>query len=265
MTAIYAVSDVHGHPEALRTTLTDAGLTDNEGRWAGADARLWFLGDYLDRGPDGIGVLALIRDLVEHSDGAVQALLGNHEVLALGMWHFGDRPIGGEQGNLLERTLTRAPSFERTWRRNGGSATDQARLAPYVEWLRALPFVGLDGEHLLMHSDTIGYLDWGDSVARINDTGRALLASDDLGVWWEVWRRLTDRYAFRGPAGAAVAAGLLDTLGGRTVIHGHSVIADLFREPLEQTTGPRSYAHGRALAIDGGLFDGGPCLLARLA
>lgn len=265
MTAIYAVSDVHGHPDALRRVLAEAGLTDPEGRWTGADARLWFLGDYLDRGPDGIGVLDLVRTLTEQSEGAVRALLGNHEVLALGMWHFGDQPVAGEHGSLLERTLHRSPSFERTWRRNGGSATDQARLARYVEWLRELPFVAVDADHLLLHSDTVGYLDWGDAIDEINATGRALMASSDIAVWWEVWRRLTDRYAFRGESGPAIAAGMLATLGGSRIVHGHSIIADLFGGEVAETTEPRSYADGRALAIDGGLFDGGPCLLARLS
>ena len=59
----YAVSDIHGHPEKLAKALWTAGLTDAEGNWSGQDVRLWFLGDFFDRGPDGIGVLALVRRL----------------------------------------------------------------------------------------------------------------------------------------------------------------------------------------------------------
>ena len=40
MTRVYAVSDVHGHPEKLKASLHEAGLTDAEGNWSGQDARL---------------------------------------------------------------------------------------------------------------------------------------------------------------------------------------------------------------------------------
>ena len=47
-------------------------------------------------------------------------------------------------------------------------------------------------------------------------------------------------------------------------MHGHSIIATLTGELPSQTTGPLWQAGGRALAIDGGLYAGGPLLLVRL-
>ena len=47
-------------------------------------------------------------------------------------------------------------------------------------------------------------------------------------------------------------------------MHGHSIIATLTGELPSQTTGPLWQAGGRALAIDGGRYAGGPLLLVRL-
>ncbi|MGW8566520.1 metallophosphoesterase family protein [Isoptericola sp. NPDC055881] len=258
MTKVYAVSDVHGYRDVLVRALADEGLTDADGRWAGADARLWFLGDYLDRGPDGVGVIDLVRALVDESEGAVGALLGNHEVLALGMRTFGatEVPPPGEPGR----------SFARSWGRNGGRPGDQARLTDdHVTWLRTLPMAARDAGALLVHSDTLAYLEWGRTLDDLVAAGRDRLASDDLAVWWETWRLLTSRAAFRGEDGPRAARELLDQLGGDRVVHGHSIVAEMLGRPYTDITEPLSYADGRALAVDGGIYEGGPCLVARLA
>ncbi|HSA52175.1 MAG TPA: metallophosphoesterase, partial [Yinghuangia sp.] len=52
---LYVVGDVHGHLDELEAALQEQGLIDDEGRWTGGASRLWFLGDFTDRGPDGIG------------------------------------------------------------------------------------------------------------------------------------------------------------------------------------------------------------------
>ena len=253
----FAVSDVHGYAGKLQDSLHRAGLTDDGGDWAGTDARLWFLGDYFDRGPDGIAVVDLVRRLEKQSAGAVRALVGNHEVLALGMHLFGTTEV--PHNGLLTRT------FERSWLLNGGRDGDQERLTDdHVEWLRGLPVIALDGDHLLMHSDTLEYLDWGDTAEEINATGREILEGNDLTAWWDVWRRMTTRYAFRGPDGEENAQRLMDILGGERIVHGHSVIADQLGIHPMQIEGPYLYAGGKALGVDGGLFVGGPCLVVEL-
>ena len=257
MTEVYAVSDVHGHLDKLTRALTEAGLVDEHGDWAGRDARLWFLGDFLDRGPDGVGVIDLVRRLTEQSAGEVRALLGNHEILALGMRLFGTTEIPHD--GIVPRT------FERSWALNGGMDSDQQRLTDeHVEWLIDLPMVALDGDHLLIHSDNTEYFAWGQSIDAINTAARADLHNPDLEVWWEIWRRMTSRYAFRGKTGPAVAAEVLRRLGGRRLVHGHSIIADLAGVDPSALTRPVLYADGLALGIDAGAYDNGPCLVAKL-
>jgi hypothetical protein len=257
--ATYVVGDVHGHLDELLGALADAGLVDNEATWAGGDTHLWFLGDFVDRGPDGIGVIDLVMRLAaeaETAGGHVEALLGNHEILLLGTHRFGDTNVPSDFGPR---------SFARSWEMNGGQLTDQEAVTDsHIEWLSSRPALALVGDHLLMHSDTLEYLVWGAEIDEINEGIQEVLASDDIVEWWEVWRRLTTRHAFRGPYGGEVAGQLLAVLGGDQVVHGHSVIADQLGVAPAQIEAPYEYADGRALGVDGGVFVGGPCLVVRL-
>lgn len=256
---VYVVGDVHGHRAELVAALRAAGLVDAGAAWAGGSARLWFLGDFVDRGPDGIGVIDLVMRLGEQAaaaGGRVEALLGNHEVLLLGTHRFGDEEVPSDFGTR---------SFARSWEMNGGRVSDQRGLTDeHVEWLVDRPVLALVGDHLLMHSDTLEYLEWGTDIEGVNAAVREILRSDDLVEWWEVWRRMTTRYAFRGPRGEQVAADLLAVLGGRRVVHGHSVIADQLGVAPHEVDGPLEYAGGLALGVDAGLFVGGPCLVVPL-
>jgi Calcineurin-like phosphoesterase len=256
----YVVSDVHGHVGQLVAALRHVNLLDSDGAWCGGRARLTFLGDYFDRGPDGIAVVELIRRLQSEADmtgGRVDALIGNHEILALGMTRFGGRRVPSD--------LWSRPSFARTWALNGGQVHDQKRLTDgHIEWLCGLDSVVLAGPDLLLHSDTTEYLRWGHTTQQINDAVRKVLAGDDLEQWWQCWGRLTTRYAFAGLDGEQVATELLDVLGGERIVHGHSVIATFTGQHPSVVAGPLSYAGGRALAIDGGIYCGGRCLVVRL-
>jgi hypothetical protein len=256
----YVVSDVHGHAAPLVAALRQASLVDPDGSWAGGKARLTFMGDYFDRGPDGVAVVDLVRRLQNEAataGGKVEALIGNHEILALGMDRFGDRQLRSERWI--------GSSFADSWALNGGKVRDQQGLTDeHRGWLSGLDSVVLAGSDLLLHSDITEYLDWGSTPQEINDGVREVLAGNDLGQWWECWVTLTGRHAFAGADGEQVAIELLDQLGGQRIVHGHSIISTFTRQPLDEVTGPLSYAGGRALAIDGGLFAGGPCLVVGL-
>ncbi|OQO92712.1 serine/threonine protein phosphatase [Saccharomonospora piscinae] len=259
---MFVVGDVHGHRDELADALRDAGLLDDADRWSGADASLWFLGDFVDRGPDGVAAIDLVRSLQQQapsSDGSVETLLGNHEILLLGTYFFGDTTLPADAGAPAGR------SFARSWAVNGGQVADQDALTrEHVEWLITRPVVALAADHLLLHSDTLEYLDWGDTVDEINAEVKRVLAADDIMHWWGVWRRMTTRFAFRGPEGAEAADALLAQLGGDRVVHGHSVIADQVGVHPVELDAPHLYAGGRVLGVDTGLFAGGPCLVTEL-
>ncbi|MGH3520951.1 MAG: metallophosphoesterase family protein [Haloechinothrix sp.] len=257
--ATFVVGDVHGHREPLADALRDKGLIDAEGNWSGGRTRLWFLGDFVDRGPDGIGVIDLVMRLHEQAadaDGLVQTLLGNHEILLLGMRGFGDAEVPSGPGYR---------SFARSWILNGGQMADLDRLTDrHIDWLARRPLIAHAEDHLLLHSDTLEYFEWGSDTEEINSAVHEVLAGEDLAQWWEVWRRMTTRYAFRGPEGPEVAEMVLDRLGGKLIVHGHSVIADQVGLHPMDIQGPHLYAGGKVLGVDAGLFVGGPCLVVKL-
>ncbi|QFU85937.1 metallophosphoesterase family protein [Amycolatopsis sp. YIM 10] len=255
----YVVGDVHGHREGLTEALLAKELVDADGDWAGGKSRVWFLGDFVDRGPDGVGVIDLVMRLQEQAaeaGGEVHSLLGNHEILLLGMHRFGDTEVPSDFGPR---------SFGRSWEINGGQPSDQEKLTGrHIEWLVRRPLLAHAENYLLMHSDTLEYLEWGADVEEINQNVAEVLAADDISDWWEVWRRMTTRYAFRGPNGPEIAQLLLERLGGERIVHGHSVIADQLGIHPAQIEAPYLYAGGKVLGVDGGLFVGGPCLIVPL-
>jgi hypothetical protein len=248
MGSIYVVSDVHGHLADLRLNLVQAGLVDDADRWTGGDAELWILGDLVDRGPDGIGVVRLVRSLQEQAPDQVHMLMGNHEALMLGYHLFPDS------------------RFAEVWLINGGRYDDQEGLSEDdVTWLRTLPAMGLAGDNLLVHSDTAGYLGWGSSVDEVNATVTERLAGNDFETHFDVFAALTHRYDFAGPDGPDIARKMLGAFGGNRIVHGHSIIGTLIDVPSSEVEAPIAYAEELVIAIDGGRYDGGPLLLVQLS
>ena len=112
---LWVVGDVHGALGKLKMLLLRAGLADFDGSWRGGQAHLVLLGDYLDRGEDGAGVLRLVRTLQRQAalvGGRVDALLGNHEVMFLAALSFRHRDPRDELG------------FYEYWHSNGGQPRD---------------------------------------------------------------------------------------------------------------------------------------------
>lgn len=257
---LYVASDVHGHLDKLTEALAAAELTDDDGRWSGGDARLWILGDLFDRGADGVGVVELIMRLADEAEadgGMVDTLLGNHEVLMLGAQRFGDEELTDADGNPR--------SFQMWWHLNGGQDDDIARLAErQLAWLRGRPAMALVDDHLLMHTDTTEYAAYGRNITSVNRAVRKILKSSDHEKWWTLFRRLTVRHRFEAKDGPDQAGAMLDFFGGSRMVHGHSTIPDRLGIPGAEVTGPRLYCKGLALCVDGGTYQGGPCLVVEL-
>lgn len=68
-----AIGDIHGCLTALTTVVRHAKVTD--------DDMIVTLGDYVDRGPDSVGVLNWVID--RHRQGRLTPVLGNHEIMML--------------------------------------------------------------------------------------------------------------------------------------------------------------------------------------
>ena len=145
----------------------------------------------------------------------------------------------------------------------------------HLTWMSRLDAAHLTDGHLLVHSDTTAYLDYGSSIEEINDTVTGVLQRGDADECWDLFRKLTKRFAFRGDGGPEAARELLGTYGGSRVVHGHSPIpyllgevggdAQVDGEPAAHVVqGPMIYAENLAVAMDGGVTMDGRLLVAQL-
>ncbi|MEU8564011.1 metallophosphoesterase [Streptomyces cyaneofuscatus] len=265
---LFVVGDVHGYLDELVAALAAQGLIDADGNWAAGNARLWFLGDFTDRGPDGIGVIDLVMRLSAEAaaaGGYCKALMGNHELLLIGAKRFSDTPVNSGAGTA---------TFQAAWLLNGGQKSDMDRLQDvHLQWMSRLDAVVEEDGHLLMHSDTTAYLDYGSTIEDVNDTITAILTRNDADECWDLFRKLTKRFAFRDEGGAEAVRELLTTYGGQRVVHGHSPIPYLLGEVGTEdgedgsgpvVNGPHVYAEGLAIAMDGGVTMAGKLLVVQL-
>ena len=84
--SLYVFGDTHGEFETVRRVLRNAGLIDDQLRWAGGRKQIVFLGDITDRGAHVIPLLWFLYRLDHEANsagGAVHVLLGNHEVMVM--------------------------------------------------------------------------------------------------------------------------------------------------------------------------------------
>ena len=128
----FAVADLHG-----RFDLLEAALAAIDGYARGADHKVVFLGDYIDRGPGS-------RQIIERLRGGPAAgstwicLKGNHEDMML--------------------QASRDPSLMPWWIGNGGDHTlasyyrSGISLADHVAWIERLPRMHVDRHRVFVHA-----------------------------------------------------------------------------------------------------------------
>lgn len=249
-----AIGDVHGCLDQLLSLLEREGLIDVWHQWAGGDAHLIFLGDYVDRGPDGIGVIETIMRMeteAREAGGLVTALLGNHDVMLLEMHCFRELLSSGCSREGREISL-------RTWLENiGGQQSDLERLEPHhVTWLAQRPAMLKVDETLLIHADNTFYLEYGDSIEAINSQIRDLLERPEIGAIDTLEERFASRMAFTHEPGE-VAREFAARFGAKRIVHGHTPIRKLLRCAGSEVIEPLEYANGICINLDHGLCYGG--------
>jgi hypothetical protein len=255
----FAVGDIHGRLDAAVDLLRRHGFIDVNRRWLAGRSTLWFLGDYVDRGPDGIGVIEFVMELqnqARSAGGQVGALAGNHDLLLLAAHRFGDRV-----SDVAGRT------FRSMWQMNGGNPADMARLSrEHVRWLEHLVPIAVERGNLLLHADSDFYRDYGRTVAGTNRKIQGIVRGADPAEWTPLTRAFTRRREFddSDPDGIARATVLLMTYQARRIVHGHTPIRGNPSATLGPITEPLEYADGLCVNIDGGLFMGEPGIVYEL-
>ncbi|WP_211451715.1 symmetrical bis(5'-nucleosyl)-tetraphosphatase [Collimonas antrihumi] len=120
---LYAIGDLQGCYQSLLSLLEKIDSTT-------PDARLIFVGDLVNRGPQSLATLRLIRSLGDRA----QALLGNHDLHLLAAAH-GIRKL--HRSDTLDEIL---------------NAPDRDEL---LDWLRQRPLALLEDGHLFVHAGTL--------------------------------------------------------------------------------------------------------------
>jgi len=254
---MYVIGDIHGEYAKLMVLLRKAGLIDSTMQWAGGEATLCFLGDYVDRGPDGIGVIDLIMCLEREAaaaGGQVISLLGNHDAFLLAAYQMGD--VLNDRGSY----------FKFDWLTIGGQTGDLARMTPeHAQWLRERPAMVLADDRLLIHADAMMYTDCGNSVDAVNAHFSHILHSDNVTDWNRMLDQFSERYAFyangyngRHKLGVERARSMLRMFGGKQIIHGHTPISVLREVDPTAVTDSMLYAHGLCVNVDAGMYRGSP-------
>jgi hypothetical protein len=254
---IYIIGDIHGQLRRLLHLLQDAHLINHKYAWTGGAATLWFLGDFVDRGPDGIEVINLVMRLqgeAAAAGGQVASLLGNHEMLIFAAYRFGRRSTG-LGSNFISR-----------WKQNGGNKKDIASLTrTHLDWIAELPPMALVADRLLIHADNTLYLKHGRTVDEVNAAFKKLMRTSDALAWEDTLEDFARRGVFiHKPEGENFARRFLTIFGGQQLVHGHTPISVMLNTPAKKVTSAFVYAAEQCVDVDGGLFMGGPGFIYQL-
>jgi serine/threonine protein phosphatase 1 len=179
----WVIPDIHGHVNTLKALF---GEQIKPTRYD----EIYFLGDYIDRGPASKEVIDFIRFL-QKDEYNVTALKGNHEDMLVEL-HDAEMQSKGSIFSLFSNKKRGA------WMAMGGKETlksfgvSSARDIPpdYIEWMRGLPYYAELEEWVLVHAGL---------NFRVEDP-----FSDKLSMLW-----LRD-YEIRP-----------EMIGNRKIIHGH--------------------------------------------
>jgi len=244
----FAIGDIHGHYDRCLDLLHEAGLVNADHHWSGADATLVFIGDYVDRGPDGIAVLDLVTRLqteAKRAEGQVIALLGNHDLILALAYRFGRGP------------------FHDWWRSAGGIPSDLARMTgSHLHWLLNRPIMLRLGDQLYVHADAEIYYDYGYTVAAVNQTIDQIIRGNNVSKLSTLVDQFGEHRSFYYDNSRA--GRLLATYGGSQIIHGHTPIRGMAGDSHEVTTRPYVYADGLCVNLDGGIYAGGEGFVYRV-
>ncbi|MEO5952493.1 MAG: metallophosphoesterase [Chloroflexia bacterium] len=251
---VYVMGDVHGYYERIVDLLREQGLLNPQLKWSGDNSTLVFMGDYTDRGTDGIGVIELIMRLEQEArqaGGEVLGLLGNHEICFLGAHFFGKQyyDLGNWKGD-----------FYSEWIRAGGRVKDLERLTQkHIDWICALPAMLLIDERRFIHADALLYYEYGKTAPEVNKNFRTMMRRRVPSEWDKALEGFSGRDAFAdgNPDGRENALQFLIQYGGYQIVHGHTPIPKMTGQRYENVWEALVYAGGVCINVDGGICHGG--------
>jgi hypothetical protein len=123
------IGDIHGHADQLVVLLKQLGYQLQNGAYRHPERKAFFVGDYIDRGPQILETLKIVKAMVE-ADTAI-ALMGNHEYNALCFHHL--HPSGGHlRTHLIKNIVQHYETLKQFQNR-------QKEYEYYIDWFYSLP------------------------------------------------------------------------------------------------------------------------------
>lgn len=122
------IGDIHGHADKLDALLLKLGYQKQGGIYQHPTRKVFFLGDFIDRGPKILDVLNIVIPMMEA--GAAQSIMGNHEYNYLAF----HTPTKSGEGFLRPRTEKNTKQCQETLKQL--SDTENKRL---LSWIWKLP------------------------------------------------------------------------------------------------------------------------------
>lgn len=163
----YAIGDLQGCAHEAQALLERV-LRDAQGA-----ARILFVGDLINRGPDSLGALRLVHALAAAHPGRVDAVLGNHDLHLLAV-AAGAQPMS--RSDTLDDIM---------------GAPDRDVL---LGWLRHRPLALLVDGHLLVHAGVAPQWTAADAVARAHEVESVLRGDGWTGFLGQMYGNLPDRW-----------------------------------------------------------------------
>lgn len=136
MTSYDVIGDVHGHADALTALLRQMGYAERSGAWRHPDRQAIFVGDLIDRGPQQLETVDIVRRMVDR--GTARVALGNHEFNAVA---YATRSDGGEH---LRRRNPKNRKQHAAF--IGAVGLDSPLHRELIDWFKTIPlWLELDG------------------------------------------------------------------------------------------------------------------------
>lgn len=129
--AVDVIGDIHGQAQKLEALLRQLGYRERNGAWQHPGRRALFVGDFIDRGPEQVRTLEIVRAMMQA--GQARAVMGNHEFNAIA---FAFRDPSNPDRHLRVRSEKNRHQHARFLEEVG---EDSAAHQAWIEWFLTLP------------------------------------------------------------------------------------------------------------------------------
>ena len=255
MARLLTIGDIHGEYTKWVALMQRLSLLDARAKWSGGTSRVVLVGDYVDRGRQGLSVLRAIRRLeVEAAavGGQLIALMGNHDAIMIANARGRDGSFPPDPRFDPEQSYDEVMGNHYA---NGGYPEEVAALSrdsELLEWYASRPLLHLEDEVLFLHGN-LDYSGFGATLEEVNALFSELLSTAYGGM--QAFALLTVRHwAVDGSPDEVCEPQFmysplegirlqLNHFGGKILVHGHTPENITAQHPL-------LYARGAAYNID---------------